>query len=163
MTPCSLGRSFCSLAAVGVVALSACTTRSVSPNRQLTEVVPVLSVERFLEAANARDFDAMQRLFGTYRGPIRGDRLEIERRMALIADILKHQDYEIMGERMEAGREHPTTRVTVELTQCGGGASPRTPCPSGGPVIPDLPFLVVRTDDGGWLIEQVDLERITAR
>jgi hypothetical protein len=159
-----LGRSARRLAVAvsGVVALSACTTRTVSPGGQGAEVFPVLSVERFLAAANARDFEAMRRLFGTYRGPIDGERLEIERRMALISDILKHQDYEIMGEQMEAGREHPTTRVTVELTQCGGTPSPRTPCPPGGRVIPYLPFLVVRTEDGGWLVEQVDLERITA-
>ena len=49
----------------------------------LAGVAPQLSVERFLQAANARDFEAMERLFGTHDGPISGDRLELEVRMSL--------------------------------------------------------------------------------
>ena len=106
---------------------------------------PMLSVERFLQAANTRDFRAMQGLFGTYDGPIQGDRLELELRMAAIADVLRHDDYAIASEQLEPGREYPTTRVLVTLTQ-------------GGRQIAGVPFLVVRTESGGWLVQQVDLE-----
>ena len=64
-----------------------------------------------------------------------------------IAEILRHEDYEIVREEREPGREHPTTRVTVTLTK-------------GGREIPGVPFLVVRTETGGWLVEQVDLGHV---
>ena len=114
----------------------------------MASVAPQLSVERFLQAANSRDFEAMERLFGTYDGPVRGDRLELEVRMSLIAEILRHEDYRIQGQQREPGREFPTTRVIVTLTQDGRD-------------ITDVPFLVVRTKDGGWLVEEVDLALVT--
>lgn len=110
---------------------------------------PVLSVERFLQAANARDFQAMARLFGTADGPIGGPKTEVELRMATIAEILRHQDYEIVAEQMEPGRESPTNRVSVNITR-------------GGEVIRDVPFMVVQTGDGDWLVEQIDLVKITS-
>jgi hypothetical protein len=111
-------------------------------------MLPVLSVERFLQAANARDFEAMRELFGTRAGPIEGERREMELRMAAIAEILRHDDYRITGDRREPGREFPTTRVTVTITK-------------GGRQITDIPFLVVQTERGGWLVEEMDLEMIT--
>jgi hypothetical protein len=128
----------------------ACTTTrvpSTAASREIDGVGAMLSVERFLQAANAGDFEAMQGLFGSYDGPIKGDRQELELRMAAIAEILRHDDYRIMGEEREPGREHPTTRVTVTLTK-------------GGRPIEGVPFLVVRTEAGGWLVEQVDLAYI---
>ena len=63
-------------------------------------------------------------------------------------EVLRHEDYRIVGDQREPGREHPTTRVTVSLTK-------------GGRTIPEVPFYVVQTERGGWLVEQVELERIT--
>ena len=132
-----------------LLVLMGCTTRTVRPpaTREVTGMGAMLSVERFLQAANAKDFEAMQGLFGSWDGPIEGDRQELELRMAAIAEILRHEDYEIVGEEREPGREHPTTRVTVTLTK-------------GGREITGVPFLVVRTEAGGWLVEQVDLEYV---
>ena len=45
-------------------------------------MLPVLSVERFLQAANAKDLTAMRQLFGTHDGPISGERKDLELRMA---------------------------------------------------------------------------------
>jgi len=55
--------------------------------------------------------------------------------MAAIAEVLRHEDYKILGDQREPGREFPTTRVTVTITK-------------GGRQIPDVPFLVVQTDKG---------------
>lgn len=128
----------------------ACVTRVTATPAfdEMAGMAQILSVERFLQAANARDLEAMRRLFGTYEGPITGDQQELELRMSVIAEILRHEDYRIVGEQRETGREHPTTRVMVTITKDGRQ-------------IPDVPFLVVQTTSGGWLIEQVDLERIT--
>ena len=110
---------------------------------------PVLSVERFLQAANAKDFDAMARLFGTADGPVSWPQIEVELRMATIAEILLHQDYRIVSEQRAPGREHPTNRIGVDLTRRDG-------------VIRDVPFLVVQTKRGNWLVEFIDLEKVTS-
>lgn len=134
-------------------------------------VAPLLSVERFLQAANGRDLDTMSRIFGTHDGPI-GDtgstfgcafkrmgswiglsdrcvsRVDVELRMDAIATILRHDDFRITGEQSVPGRVNPTSRVTVTLVR-------------GTQTVPDVPFVVVRSGDGRWLVEQVDLERIT--
>jgi hypothetical protein len=132
--------------------LCACTTTQTAQARprtgEMAGMLPVLSVERFLQAANERDFDGMRELFGTFEGPIDGERRELELRMAAIAEVLRHDDYRVTGDQREPGREHPTTRVTVTITK-------------GGRQISDVPFFVVQTQQGGWLVEQVDLEKIT--
>ncbi|MSR36327.1 MAG: hypothetical protein EXR95_06750 [Gemmatimonadetes bacterium] len=143
----TLGRSGRVAVAVITLALSACVTPR-PQSREMAGMLPVLSVERFLQAVNARDFEAMRELFGTHSGPINGERREIEIRMAAIAGILRHEDYKIVEDQREPGREYPTTLVTVSLTK-------------GGRNIPDVPLLVVQTDNGGWLVEQVDMEKIT--
>jgi hypothetical protein len=126
--------------------LGSCVTRPV-PSPEVAGMMPVLSVERFLQAANAKDLGAMRQLFGTHDGPIDGDRKELELRMAAIAEVLHHEDYKIQSDSREPGRQFPTTRVTVSLTK-------------NGKQIADIPFLVVQTSKGGWLVEQVDLERV---
>lgn len=135
------------IAPAALLLLAACVTRT-APTPEMAGMLPALSVERFLQAANARDFEAMRQLFGTHEGPIGGDRREVELRMSAIAEVLRHDDYRIVADQREPGREHPTTRVTVSITR-------------GGREIPDVPFFVVQTDRGGWLVEQVDLERMT--
>lgn len=139
------------LALALMAAAAGCTTRTVEAPRRagtLAGVAPVLSVERFLQAVNAEDYEAMARIFGTADGPVEGPWQEVELRMATIAAILKHQDYRIDSERLEPGRAEPTRRVGVDLT-------------IGGRVIPDVAFLVVQTPSGTWMLEQIDLEKVT--
>jgi hypothetical protein len=135
-------------------------------------IAPALSVEGFLRAANARDLHGMGRIFGTEKGPIidtggpvgcafkkMGSWIgigrscttlqEVELRMDAIAQILRHEDYTLASESRVAGRVHPTTRIGVDLSVRG-----RT--------IRDVPFLVVRTKDGRWFIEQIGLDKITS-
>jgi len=144
-------RTACLLFLMLAGAGAGCTTRTVEPPRgagALAAVAPVLSVERFLQAVNADDYDAMARIFGTVDGPVEGPREEVELRMATIAAILKHQDYRIDSERLEPGRTNPTRRVGVDLT-------------IGGRLVPDVAFLVVQTPAGTWMLEQIDLEKVT--
>lgn len=143
-------------------------------NTQYSTVAPVaaqLSVERFLQAANDRDFQSMGRLFGTEGGPewdtgstfgcffkkigswfggtACGRRVDVELRMDAIASIIRHEDYRITREEAVAGRTSPTRRVMVDLTIDGESMTA-------------MPFIVVQTGEGRWLVEQVPLERIMA-
>jgi len=134
---------------------------------------PMLSVERFLQAANTGDLEAMARIFGTSSGPIAdqaggtlpcafrrmgswiglGSRcvswIDIELRMDAIARLLRHDDYRVRSEASVAGRTRPTIRVGVDMAR---GASS----------IQDVPFVVVQASNGRWMVEEIGLERLTA-
>ena len=131
---------------------------------------PARTVEMFLEAAGRRDHAAMARLFGTADGPI-GDRggtlgcafrkagswirlgercleeAEVELRMDVIAAILRHDSYCVRFEEAVAGRGRAAMRVGVDLEQEGRGSV-------------EVPFVVIRTHGGGWLVEEVELDRV---
>lgn len=133
---------------------------------------PVLSVERFLQAANERDLETMAYLFGTDDGPVAGRTgspvgcafrrmgswiglagrcaswQNIELQMNTIALILEHDDYRIGSESRVPGRRSATSRVMVDVERDGREYR-------------DVPFVVVRAGAGEWLIEEVGLERIT--
>lgn len=155
-----------------LVSTVACATRSAG-DEQMAAVAPMLSVERFLQATNARDLDAMARLFGTASGPVAdtgstlgcafkkmgswiglgracATRVQVELRMDAIAQILRHEDYRIVSESQVAGRSDPTRRIGVNLTFTDTTVS-------------DVPFVVVQSSEGRWLVEQIDLERVTQR
>jgi len=135
-------------------------------------VVAQLSLERFLQAANARDLTAMSRLFGTASGPA-GDtggtlgcafkkigswfggspcvkRQDVEVRMDAIAQVLRHDDYRVDREESVAGRMNEATRIYVDLT-------------FQGQIARGVPFVVVRSGGGQWLVEEVDLQRAMTR
>ena len=131
---------------------------------------PAEAVEVFLEAAGRRDHAAMARVFGTTDGPI-GDRGgtvgcalrkagswirlgarcleqgEVELRMDAIAGILRHQSYRVRLGGAVAGRGGAAMRVDVELDRAERGAV-------------EVPFVVIRTGGGAWLVEQVGLDRV---
>lgn len=159
-----------SLSLVFVAMAASCTRVIVEP--PAASIGAQLSVERFLLASNTRDVRAMGQLFGTSDGPL-GDtggtlgcafkrigswfggmrcrtREEVEIRMDAIASVLTHSDYRVLSEQRVAGRSAPTRQVLVHLTT------------SDGVEVPDLPFVVVQTEEGRWLIEQVDLQRVMA-
>jgi hypothetical protein len=139
----------------------------------LAGLAPVLSVERFLQAANVGDLDAMARLFGTADGSIEEraggslscafrrmgswigladaclGRAEIELRMNAIAIVIQHDDYRIRSEAQVPGRSRPTTRIGVDIDR-------------GAETFPDVPFNVVQTTDGRWLVEEIGLAAVTA-
>jgi hypothetical protein len=170
MTRSSVPRSLAT--AVGfltILAVSACSTTRVAPGGAAA-VAPQLTVERFLQAANDRDLEAMSRLFGTVEGPIGDtgstfgcfwkkigswfggtscvDRSQVEIRLDAIARVLQYRDYRIDGEENVAGRRAPTRRVFVNLTLNGGNR------------VDAVPFEVVQGAEQRWYVERLDLERI---
>ncbi len=160
----------CSLVVLVAVAAAGCTT--VVQRGPGAGVVAQLSLERFLQASNARDLQGMARLFGTESGPawdtgstlgcafkrigswFGGSRCiqkrDVEIRMDAIAQILRHEDYRIVREESVAGRMNRATRVYVDLT-----VNDQT--------VSEIPFVMVRTGEGQWLVEEIDLERVMAR
>lgn len=139
---------------MGIVGMQACTTTVVErPGMgtgagELASIAPQLSVERFLTAVNASDYAAMANLFGNYEGPIERERTELELWMSTLAEVLKHSDYRIVSESREPAREYPTQRVTVYME-------------IGNEVFPEVPFLVVQSKSGRWLVEEIGVEVIT--
>ena len=150
------------------IVLGGCAQQIMGPSA-IASVGSQLSVERFLQASNDRDLGSMARLFGTYGGPVANTgstfgcffkkigslfggqscvrRQEVEVRMAAIADILRHDDYRIVDQQQVAGRDHPAMQVSVDLVR-------------GDTTVRGVPFVVVRTGDGQWLIENIDLQRV---
>ncbi|MCG6956512.1 MAG: hypothetical protein LJF04_11045 [Gemmatimonadetes bacterium] len=149
------------------VAVAGCTTSVQQP--PAAGVVAQLSVDRFLAAANERDLVTMGRIFGTVDGPISDTgstfgcffkkigswfggnacrkQQDVQVQMAAIANVLKHDDYKIVREEPVAGRLNEATRVYVNLT---------TPERQ----VTDVPFVVVRSKHGQWLVEEVDLKKV---
>ena len=110
---------------------------------------PALVVERFLQAANTNDLQTMTRLFGTSDRTILelDGRQQAEQRMYLLASLLRHQDFSIQGQRSVPGRMNEAAEVMVELTQNNQKVM--------------VPYLVVRREGGGWIIENIDVEALT--
>jgi hypothetical protein len=153
-----------------VLAPAACTT--VTVEAPPPSMAPQLSVERFLQAANQRDVESMGRLFGTEDGAVAdtggtlgcafkkigswfgGDpcrnKQQVEIRMDAIASILLHEDYRVVGESRVPGRTVPAQRILVDMTTQDGVS------------VTAVPFVVVQTGDGHWLVEEVDLQRVMA-
>jgi hypothetical protein len=161
--------------AVGIVVLTLLALTACSSQSGPTAVAPVaaqLSVERFLQAANERDVQSMGRLFGTAEGSAMNTgstfgcffkkigswfggtactrKVEVELRMDAIASIVQHDDYQIVREEPVAGRTSPTRRVLVDFTIEGQSVSA-------------APFVVVQTNEGRWLVEQVPLAQLMER
>ena len=133
-----------------LMSAGACTSQTVVNQSQLP-VAPALTVERFLQAANTRDLETMSRLFGNNDGPIgdSGSREEVELRMNVIAEILQHDDYVIVSERVVPGEEVPSNRIGVDLT-----------LPQ-GLTVQDVGFTVVLESPNRWLINVIELVKIT--
>lgn len=110
---------------------------------------PALTVERFLQAVNANDLDTMMQLFGTADRSIlqRDGQSRAERHMHVLATLLHHDDYAIVSQQGAPGRMRDAAELQVELRREG-----RT-------VV--VPHLVVRKKSGGWIIEKIDIEKLT--
>ncbi len=132
--------------------LAACTTRTerIAATPADAGVAPVLTVERFLRAVNARDYETMARLFGNKEGPVRNrdPKPEVERRMFALASVLRHDDYTVEDEMPAPGRIGEAVDIIVRLHM----GEQRVP----------VPFTVVRSRQSGWLVENIDILRITA-
>ncbi len=133
---------------------------------------PLRAAERFLDAANRQDLDAMAHAFGTGEGSIADTggglgcglrrvaswlgaadrcptRQEVEVRMYALAAVLRHDGYEVTAAEPVPGRDRPVTRVSVEVRR-------------GERIHRDVGVFVISTASG-WLVESVELEKITGR
>jgi hypothetical protein len=160
-------------ASLFLVLLAGCASGPPLAQNRMAATAPMLSVERFLLAANTSDLEAMARIFGTASGPIADQTgstvpcafrrmgswiglasrclswVEIELRMDAIARLLEHDDYRVQSESSVAGRTRPTVRIGVDVDRSGSRYS-------------NVPFVVVQTSDGSWLVEEIGLERLTS-
>ncbi len=73
---------------------------------------------------------------------------EVELRMDLMAALLTHASYRVGTRGTVAGRGTPATRIEVEVDT----ATARSVL---------VPFVLIQTEEGAWLVEEVDLERLT--
>ena len=134
-----------------LMSAGACTSRTMVVNQSFLQVGPTLIVERFLQAANVGDLETMSRLFGTEDGPF-GDRRnteQVELQLNLIAEILQHNDYRIVSERSVPGARVPSNRIGVDIV-----------LPS-GTTVRDVGFTLVLASADQWLINAIDLVKIT--
>ena len=129
----------------------ACTSQTVVRQHEFA-VAPALAVERFLQAANSRDLNTMSRLFGNEDGPFgdRRNRTTVELRMDALSEILRHDGYDIISERMVAGAELPSTRLGVDLLLPGGVTT-----------VPDVGFTVVLESPNRWLVNVIEVDKVT--
>jgi len=141
--------------AVLLVVLTACggqtgTSGPVVPGpAPAPAAAPADAVERFMRLIAAKDYLGMGRLFGTVEGPItsRDPQQQVERRMFAIANILANDRFVIRSGQGIPGRGPDVTQIGVQITQQGQTK--------------EVPFVVVRTASGAWLVEQVDLQAVT--
>lgn len=138
-----------------VAATSACATktvveRPVGPPANADVAAPLV-VDQFLRAVNSNDLDAMARLFGTRDGSVlkRDPKQAVDRQMFALASILRHQSYAVTGTEIVPGRREEATRVNVRMNIGGRDV--------------DVPYTMVYSTGGTWLIEQIGIERITTR
>ena len=69
--------------------------------------------------------------------------------MHAIAAVLRHDGYEVISAEQVPGRDRPVTRISIEVRR-------------GDRIHRDVGLLVIRTSSG-WLVESVELEKITGR
>lgn len=142
-----------SVALLLAVLATACASRTIverptgpPPN---AEVAASLVVEQFLRAANSNDLDTMARLFGTRDGSVlrRDPKDAVDRQMFALASVLRHDSYVILGSDVVPGRRDEATQINVQMVF--------------GTKEVVVPWLVVYSTDGDWLVEQIDIRRIT--
>lgn len=137
------------VAVAASMALAACVGGAGSRVPASEAAGPALTVERFLTAANSNDLKTMTQLFGTTDRTIvelEGE-TRAEQRMYVLASLVRHDDYAIMGQQTVPGRMLDATELMIRITREDESVT--------------VPFLVVRTDDGGWIIERIDVEPLT--
>jgi hypothetical protein len=130
---------------LGVLFVASACVRTVTPEPAFAAT---MTLERFLRAANQNDLDTMAALFGTTDGSVTRtwSKREVDDRMFLLASLLRHSDYSILGETIVPGRRDEATQLNVRLVVAQG------------PV--QVPFTLVRSRNQ-WLVEKVDIEPIT--
>ena len=136
------------LISLGLVLAAAACVQKVIENRPGSSVGAGVVLEQFLTAANSNDLRQMGNLFGTRDGPIinRDEADNVEKRMFVFANALRHDDYKVEGEQIVPGRLNEAIQLLVTLTN--------------GPKKLTVPFTLVRSKSDQWLVEEFDLKAI---
>lgn len=137
----------CGLAVWGACASSGAVLSS--PRSEYGSMTPEQTVHAFLDAAQSKDYERMGQQFGTHKGPAEltlGVK-DVEQRMVVLAAFLEHSGYDVKAahQALLQPYEH---RLDVTLTGTSRGTV-------------TLPFITVRTDEGRWFVEKIDLSNLT--
>jgi hypothetical protein len=141
------------VALVGLIGVAACASRtepvSNATNRTDPAVAGVLVIEQFLAAVNATNVERMAQLMGTRDGTMNTlyGREQVQTRMLLLAEILKHTDYRVTNTRDVPARGGEAVRADVRMTINARGY--------------EVPYTLVWTNNQRWLIECIDVRPIT--
>jgi hypothetical protein len=140
---------------MAVVLLAACGGASRpeprNPIPENPEVATQLVIEQFLRAVKSNDLDTMARLFGTVDGSIlnRDPQDLVDEQMFALASILRHDSFTIQRFDIVPGRRDEATRAIVNMKI--------------GDRRVDVPYTLVWSNDGTWMIEQIGIQAITNR
>lgn len=108
-----------------------------------------MTVRRFLNGVDSRDYMAMGRQFGTREGPAeaRMGTTELEQRMVVLAGLLRHDDYSLRREDLAQLGPH-RSRFVATLTGTREGEV-------------DLPVITAQTERGQWYVERIEVDALT--
>jgi hypothetical protein len=101
------------------------------------------AVQNFMKAVADSNLTTMANLWGTARGPAGRTRqpADYERRVTVIQAYLIHDDYRILADAPDGSEARRAMQVQIRRQACTW----------------DVPFTVIQTTDGSWLVNQVDL------
>ena len=138
-------QAFSRMVLVGIgYAAAACAS---SPSNSFVgQVDPQATVASFMNAVRANDLAVMGQLWGTEDGPAadRMDSEQLDMRLTVMVRYLAHEEYQIVPRPTGAPREG-YRMYQVELTRQGCRLL--------------VPFELVLTRRGGWLVSRVDLDQ----
>lgn len=107
------------------------------------------AITRFLDAAQAENYEGMWAVFGTAEGPAieRFGVQETESRMVVLARLLKHEGYELRLSNL-AGLGPRRSRYEVRMRGTRKGSVM-------------VPFVTAHDDRGRWYVEQLEADRLS--
>jgi hypothetical protein len=130
----------------GLLLLAACSSATQRNGGPLTgAAAPKVATEQFLLAANAGDLQAMSAQWGTKDGPAREsmDRIQLEKRLTILACYFKHDSVRILGEAAGSGGGRD---VRIELHK--------------GNLVRQTTFYTVKGPGDRWYVENMDLASV---
>ncbi len=107
------------------------------------------AITRFLDAAQAENYEGMWTVFGTSEGPAieRFGVQEIESRMVILARLLKHEGYELrLANLAGLGPDRSRYEVRMRGTRKGNVM---------------VPFVTAHDDRGRWYVERLQADRLS--
>ena len=133
------------LVLLSALALAACGGSSAAPGAVKPSETPDATVTSFLRAVADSNLTAMSQLWGTPEGPAAETKKpdQWEKRVELMQLYLKHDAARVVASGPETGGGENRHTVTVELARHG--------------CIRQVPFTVVRSNRGGWLVNEIEL------